>query len=526
MTRLLALCASALALSPAPGQAQAAGFGSDVRALGVPAGAARIAAADLTADGTADVVLLHGQALTLLLDPDLYADAHGDAWSVPLASAAAGIRDFTFLRGLGTLQASGALAVGSAGLDLLRVHPGTGAVIHSPLLAFADARHVASWAAEGSGFTVCSVVEGDGSLRTAVLLDSSGDLFSTTESVPLGPATIRDVELLDWDGAGAPELAVLRDDVLEVRAIDGTPVKAFGVGGAGARMAVLGYEPPAPQRLALVDREPKTGWWLLRVLDEQGEEPALPLDGTPVGLAAGHHDGDGLPDVLIPFASGAVDAYVHGPPGAPSFDAASVHDVLSESPSQPAPPVLAAALCDVDGDGDGDALVADSAATLWLVHGKPTDAGAWLLHVADDLAASEAGGGKVSLVFEVTLPEALPSGPASAVKVVTWQGSTETGLVEGTRQEWLGTLLVGEASKVSVTLPMPAPGAKLHYVAEVGLLDEGPPRHAYPPRWGDVEITLTAPSGALVTAIGGGVLRGTFQPIPPGSAPPPIMNGG
>lgn len=524
MTRLLALCASALALSPAPGRAQSAGFGSDARALGVPTGAAKIAAADLTADGTPDVVLLHGQALTLLLDPDLYADAHGDAWSVPLATAAAGIRDFAIAPRVGRLFASGALAVGSAGLDLLWWDPDAGAVIGSSLLGFTDARHVASWAAEGSGFTVCSVVEGDGSLRTAILLDSSGDLFSVSAAVALGSSAIRQVELLDWDAAGSPELAVLRDAVLEIRGIDGSWMGAFAVDGAQAHMAVLSYEPPSPQRLALIDREPKTGRWLLRVLDEQGEEPALVLDGTPVGLATGHHDGDGLPDVLIPFASGAVETFVHAPPGASSFVAASVHTVFTEPPSWPAAPVLAAALSDVDGDGDGDALVADSAATLWLAHGKPTHAGDWMPDVADDLSADEAGVNEVVLQFAITLPDGMPPGSVTAVEVVTWHGSTVTGLVAGSRQEWLEPLLGGVAEPVSVILPIPAPGTELHYVAEVRLVLEGPPRHAYPPRWGDVKVTSTKPSGGGGGAIGGGVLRGTFQPIPPGSAPPPIMN--
>lgn len=225
--------------------------------------AARTVSADFTGDGVLDVFLMIGNQPTLVIDPDSAGWTY--AFTQPLS-----VNDFDRKpRAVGAVNADLAF-VNAQGLQLLDVQAGCDAPVVTVIEAglWVGARVVRVGDVNADGLLDYVGIGSDQKKLLVRLGVATGS--PTTTSVTL-PSSTGEIVLLDWNGGGALELALLTYAGVELRQFDGsvlwTSANTGPRGDAITRMRPNGAELDS---LAWVRKKGSTGTQELLVFEYDG----------------------------------------------------------------------------------------------------------------------------------------------------------------------------------------------------------------------------------------------------------------
>jgi hypothetical protein len=132
--------------------------------------------------------------------------------------------------------------------------------------------------------------------------DFGMETFVQLPPLPLGSA-IRDLSLIDYDGNGTMEVAVLNDTHLKVYAVGGTELLSRVLNHPGGAVETL-HENGMPDALALLRRNGNDDGWQLSYIQYTKADEVQPLringsDFDFTSMVSGDMDGDGDSDVAV-----------------------------------------------------------------------------------------------------------------------------------------------------------------------------------------------------------------------------------
>ncbi len=308
---------------------------------------------DFDGDGFADVVVQHGLQAVLLYAPDRY--GAGSKLKVGCTSLAVAFDP--------VLGRDVVLTVDRMGLSSTTLNSADMSV-SSTVIATGDwetAKWLRARNEASSDDALVAALRQDGQSIVLLELDASSDWAATSLANLSINAPALDGELLDWDGDGQLELAVLTTAGLAIMERNGTLLGSWPQNSTGGHLTAFSENWLSGERLAwhLEGGGGATEW--LTVLDSGGLHETLDLTGLGiVGMAAGDLDNDGDDEVALSITSARELLVLRNQrsPAATTGASFSMPNILtvalgqsnSPAPNNVAKPILA----DLDGDGDID----------------------------------------------------------------------------------------------------------------------------------------------------------------------------
>ncbi len=389
----------------------------------------RLAAGDVTGDLVGDVVVLWDQTPVLVSGPG----RHGGASQ--LDTTANDLEVFPHPSGP---SASDVLAtVGPTGLSLWTFDAASAKWrLESVDPSLAGARRVRCGVGS-TGSRVLFVLEADGhGVEVVEVFDgvSLGSLHTASVAIPqiggLGAEDARELELVDWDGDGLSELALLTANHLLVVGRDGVlmadHVSLFA--NSPMSIAVLADLADSRERLAWITVGIFQTQWIL-ISDQDGLEGPYDL-GTWAASApvAGDYDGDGDSELfLTPESEEEVRMLYNFSEwpivGVPTFIVAPrfflqfpLVKSATPGPDRTDRPLV----CDLDNDGDLDVLTIDKQlAEIRVVRGDAVDETRLVYRVSGGSFTGGCDGEAGELRLSLKRPE--DPVPATTLEVTLWQ---------------------------------------------------------------------------------------------------------
>jgi hypothetical protein len=313
--------------------------------------------------------------------------ALGKPWSFPAGGRAPVDAAAADLDGDGRLDL--AISARDSGVVVLHFNDAAGA-FGSPRVVYAGSK---------PGSVAAADFDGDGAVDIAVALESEVRLFFNNATWRFPPARTLStgfaplaLAAADLDGDGAPDLCVSNsvqrpnplDDNLSVLLNEGGAVfgrpRHYAAGRQPAFLAAGDFDRSGLPDIAVLSRNERGSAQVMVIAAHGGSFAPVAdfqLGETPLGLAAGDLDGDGIVDLLVAHGSRAAS------PGTADLLPARVSALLGVesglSPPRSAcilPSIQALATADLDGDGLSDLAVADGGNRLSvLLHDGNLDFG-------------------------------------------------------------------------------------------------------------------------------------------------------
>ena len=467
-------------------------FDPITRSVGLPPTSeswARGESGDFNHDGVPDVAVQRGGQLRIVLGPDHYLAGY---------DLAPGVTDFaSFERG--NQHATDALVLArQGGVEIWRRDGLTGALETELVTGAWGIPKAVDAHTNDANYSTIAVLDADGTTVYAQLWQRAsatepGQWFSHYPVLhAMGP--VHDMRLVDWDGGGTTELAVVHGGVLVIYDLSDGSLLAYMMGvDANAMIEVLQQESPGPERLAVLTGAAGARELELFDLAHGGETVDLG-DLEVFDLDSGRLHGPGLVDVVLATDIGVVVLQNLNDPGGVTY---VLPPVAPGTPHTIGPSGVVVG--DMDNDGDPDLFASEDGAAEGLLAWNGVEWAGSLRPTVQSNRHQDIPGG-LRATFDLFVPSGVPAG-AQVLEVIAWSND----LIAGPGGELLShtahSFTPGQSLEVTIDLtPAVLPEAYLVEFRLAGL----DPRIAYPAAIG-VYTDDTARFIDICLQYGGGV---------------------